>query len=427
MLQIKIESYSEKAIKIHGDTKPIKDALRDAGAKFNPYLKGGPGWIASAKKRETFEAIIYSAPTSAPVNLATVTMEAPKEAPKVVIQEAPKVVVQDAPVIPSTPPTPPAPPRSKRSAKFGIKDLFRILPISKNVPYAILEGNVLSYFSKIGPVHYELEATFDKVSIDASFIKDNGIPVSIQDGIATFANGMKAGATPTDSDFNIPKEGELLITSGALDAFDTLKTFLGKDELRHAMTGAYFAKGKICATDAHRLRVLDAKFESEGVILSKAALELLKHSQIKGHTKYATFEDIGVTLGMEWLIDAIYPKYEAVIPNPDSATSTLTFSKKALLPLLANALKAAHKDTKLVVLTCEGEGLNISASDLDRNTNFTATAPASGSIKIGYNAAFLIDVLKSIEADEVTIHYFGESRPSLLNLTSLLMPVKIED
>jgi len=419
MLQIQIENYSEKAIKIHGDTKPIKDALRDAGAKFNPYLKGGPGWIASAKKRETFEAIIYSAPTSAPVNLATVTMEAPK----VVIQDTPKVVIQEAPVIPSTPSTPPTPPRSKRSAKFGIKDLFRILPADKSIPYAILEGNVLSYFSKIGPVHYEMDATFDKVSIDASFIKDNGIPVSIEDGTATFENGMKAGATPTDSDFNIPKEGELLITSGALNAFDTLKTFLSKDELRPVMTGAYFTKGKICATDAHRLRVLEAQFDSEGVILSKAALELLKYSQIKGYAKYATFEDIGVTLGAQWLIDGRYPDFEAVIPNPDNAESTLTFSKKALLPLLANALKAAHKNTKLVVLTCDGEGLNISASDLDRNTNFTATAPASGSIKIGYNAAHLIDVLKSIEADEVTIHYFGESRPSLLNLTSLLAPV----
>jgi hypothetical protein len=419
MLQIQIENYSEKAIKIHGDTKPIKDALRDAGAKYNPYLKGGPGWIASAKKRETFEAIIYSAPTSAPITLATVTMEAPK----VVIQEAPKVVVQEAPAIPSTPPTPP---RSKRSAKFGIKDLFRILPISKAVHYAILEGNVLSYFSKIGPVHYELDATFDKVSIDASFIKDNGIPVSIEDGTATFENGMKAGVTPTEESFNIDKAGKLLITSGALSAFDTLKTFLSKDELRPVMTGAYFAKGKICATDAHRLRVLEAQFESEGVILSKAALELLKYSQIKGYDRYATFEDIGVTLGEQWLIDGRYPDFNAVIPNPDSATSTLTFSKKALLPLLENALKAAHKDTKLVVLTCDGEGLNISASDLDRGTNFAATAPASGSIKIGYNVAYLIDVLKSIEADEVTIHYFGESRPSLFNLTSLLMPVMIE-
>jgi len=413
MLQIKIESYSEKAIKIYGDTKPIKDALRDAGAKFNPYLKGGPGWIASAKKRETFEAIIYSAPTSAPITLASVTMEA-------LSHDAPKVVVQDAPVIP---PTPPTPPRSKRSAKFGVKELFRILPISKAVPYAILEGNVLGYLSKIGPVHYELDATFDKVSIDASFIKDNGIPVNIQDGTATFANGMKAGVTPTDNAFNIPKEGDLLISSGALNAFDTLKTFIGKDETKVAMTGAYFANGKICATDAHRLRVLDAQFESEGVILSKAALELLKHSQIKGYAKYATFEDIGVTLGREWLIDERYPDFNAVIPNPDNAESTLTFSKRALLPLLENALKAAHKDTKLVVLTCEGEGLNISASDIDRGTNFAATAPASGSIKIGYNVAQLIDVLKSIEGDEVTVHYFGESRPSLLNLTSLLMPI----
>jgi hypothetical protein len=422
-MNILIENYSEKAIKIYGDTKPIKDALRDAGAKFNPYLKGGPGWIASAKKRETFEAIIYSAPTSAPITLASVTMEA-------LSHDAPKVVIQEAPVIPptpSTPSTPPTPPRSKRSAKFGIKDLFRILPISKALHYAILEGNVLSYFSKIGPVHYEMDATFDKVSIDASFIKDNGIPANIQEGIATFANGMKAGVTPTDNAFNIPKEGDLLISSGALNAFDTLKTFLSKDELKPAMNGAYFANGKICATDAHRLRVLEAQFESEGVILSKAALELLKHSQIKGHTDYATFEDIGVTLGREWLIEGRYPDFNVVIPNQDNAESTLTFSKKALLPLLENALKAAHKDTKLVVLTCEGEGLNISASDIDRGTNFTATAPASGSIKIGYNVAQLIDVLKSIEADEVTVHYFGESRPSLLNLTSLLMPVMINN
>jgi hypothetical protein len=408
-MNILIETYSEKAIKIYGDTKPLKDALRSLGAKYNPYLKGGPGWIASKTKEVEIRAAIGN---PQPITLASVqVVSAPIYAPPTPTPE------------PTRPTPPPTPPRSKRSAKFGVKELFRILPISKAVPYAILEGNVLSYFSKIGPVHYEMDATFEKVSIDASFIKDNGIPVNIQEGIATFENGMKAGVTPTDNVFNIYKEGDLLITSGALNAFDTLKTFIGKDELRPVMTGAYFANGKICATDAHRLRVLEAQFESEGVILSKVALELLKHSQIKGYAKYATFEDIGVTLGEQWLIDGRYPDFNAVIPNPDSAESTLTFSKKALLPLLENALKAAHKDTKLVVLTCEGEGLNVSASDIDRGTNFAATAPASGSIKIGYNAALLIDVLKSIEADEVTIHYFGEPRPSLFNLTSLLMPV----
>ena len=408
-MNILIETYSEKAIKIYGDTKPLKDALRSLGAKYNPYLKGGPGWIASKTKEVEIRAVIGN---PQPITLATVE-----------VVSAPIYATPTPEPTPTRPTPPPTPPRSKRSAKFGVKELFRILPISKAVPYAILEGNVLSYFSKIGPVHYEMDATFEKVSIDASFIKDNGIPVNIQEGIATFENGMKAGVTPTDNVFNIYKEGDLLITSGALNAFDTLKTFIGKDELRPVMTGAYFANGKICATDAHRLRVLEAQFESEGVILSKVALELLKHSQIKGYAKYATFEDIGVTLGEQWLIDGRYPDFNAVIPNPDSAESTLTFSKKALLPLLENALKAAHKDTKLVVLTCEGEGLNVSASDIDRGTNFAATAPASGSIKIGYNAALLIDVLKSIEADEVTIHYFGESRASLFNLTSLLMPV----
>jgi hypothetical protein len=46
-----IQEYSEKAIVLRGDTKPIKDQLKELGGSFNFKLKGGPGWIFS-KKRE---------------------------------------------------------------------------------------------------------------------------------------------------------------------------------------------------------------------------------------------------------------------------------------------------------------------------------------------------------------------------------------
>jgi hypothetical protein len=47
-----IQDYSEKAIVLRGDTKPIKDQLKDLGGSFNFKLKGGAGWIFS-KKRES--------------------------------------------------------------------------------------------------------------------------------------------------------------------------------------------------------------------------------------------------------------------------------------------------------------------------------------------------------------------------------------
>ena len=50
--QITVIKYSEKAIAVIGNTKPIKDALKELGGSFNPRLSCGAGWIFSAKKQE---------------------------------------------------------------------------------------------------------------------------------------------------------------------------------------------------------------------------------------------------------------------------------------------------------------------------------------------------------------------------------------
>lgn len=53
---LQLINYSEKAICVFGDTKPVKDTLKTLGGKFNPALthpKLGTrlaGWIFSAKK-----------------------------------------------------------------------------------------------------------------------------------------------------------------------------------------------------------------------------------------------------------------------------------------------------------------------------------------------------------------------------------------
>ena len=44
---LKIIEYSDKSFVIVGDTKQYKEQLKELGGKWNPNLKGQPGWIFS--------------------------------------------------------------------------------------------------------------------------------------------------------------------------------------------------------------------------------------------------------------------------------------------------------------------------------------------------------------------------------------------
>jgi hypothetical protein len=54
--------YSEKALAVFGDTKPIKDELKGLGGRFNAYLQhnGGkcPGWVFSKKLEAELKALL---------------------------------------------------------------------------------------------------------------------------------------------------------------------------------------------------------------------------------------------------------------------------------------------------------------------------------------------------------------------------------
>lgn len=57
-LGVEIVEYSEKAIAVIGDTKPLKDDLKSIGGRFNPRLKCGMGWIFPKTKIEEVKALL---------------------------------------------------------------------------------------------------------------------------------------------------------------------------------------------------------------------------------------------------------------------------------------------------------------------------------------------------------------------------------
>ena len=56
--KFQIIDYSEKAIAIVGDTKDIKDKLKELGGRFNPRLSCGAGWVFSKKQRAEVDKLL---------------------------------------------------------------------------------------------------------------------------------------------------------------------------------------------------------------------------------------------------------------------------------------------------------------------------------------------------------------------------------
>jgi len=56
--EVQIVDYSEKSIAVIGDTKPIKEQLKELGGKFNIRLSCGAGWIFPKTKLEEVQKIL---------------------------------------------------------------------------------------------------------------------------------------------------------------------------------------------------------------------------------------------------------------------------------------------------------------------------------------------------------------------------------
>ena len=225
---------------------------------------------------------------------------------------------------------------------------------------------------------------------------------------------------------------------------------VSNDELRPAMTGVYCQLSTtsltFVATDAHKLvryRRKDAKAASTAsFILPKKALNLLKSAlpsedinvSVEYNSTSAFFKFSNINLVCR-LIDERYPDYEAVIPqnNPNK----LTIDRQAFLGSLNRVAIYANKTTHQVRLKINGSELNISSEDIDfaNEAHERLTCQYDGEdIEIGFNARFLIEMLKNLSCEEVMLEMSTPNRAGLLlpqngdeneDVLMLVMPVML--
>lgn len=224
---------------------------------------------------------------------------------------------------------------------------------------------------------------------------------------------------------------------------------VSNDELRPAMTGVFCqlttSSLTFVSTDAHKLvryRRKDAHAASTAsFILPKKALNLLKSSlpadavvAIEYNTTSAFFKFANINLVCR-LIDERYPDYEAVIPqvNPNK----LLIDRQAFLGSLSRVAIYANKTTHQVRLKISGSELHISSEDIDfaNEAHERLNCQYEGDdIEIGFNARFLIEMLKNLSSEEVSLEMSTPNRAGLLlpqggdaneDVLMLVMPVML--
>jgi DNA polymerase-3 subunit beta len=200
------------------------------------------------------------------------------------------------------------------------------------------------------------------------------------------------------------------------------------------------------ATDAHKL----VKFNRSDInaanpssfIVPKKALNLLKSILSNNETTvsilynksnaFFTFDNIKLICR---LIDAKYPDYNAVIPKENP--NLLTLNKDDLHASLRRTSIFSNKTTHQVVLKLAGSEMSVSAQDLDFSNEASEKLICEyqgNPMEIGFNAKFLIEMLATLDAQEIVVELSTPNRAGIIkpvdkteneDLLMLVMPVMI--
>ena len=279
--------------------------------------------------------------------------------------------------------------------------------------------------------------------------ENNTVKVVSEDGEYSFSffDGSEFPKTPTlDQKKEIKIDAKVFLNSISQTIFAT-----GNDELRPVMSGVFCDISsediKFVATDAHKLIKHTTNNQSKEIasfILPKKPLSIIKNIisdsnqeiNINYDISNAIFSFDNIIIYCR-LIDGKYPDYEAVIPkdNPHE----LTINKELLVGALKKVMPLSNKSTNQVVLDIKGNAIQVSSIDIDINNNAmsgikTGLSYKGEDIKIAFNGKFLLEILHSLNYEELKIKLSTPAKAITIEPTdsknkilALIMPIMIAE
>lgn len=205
-------------------------------------------------------------------------------------------------------------------------------------------------------------------------------------------------------------------------------------------------KMRMVATNGHRLARMDVPISgasaSADLIVPPKALDQVRRLfgpsdeiLIARSDNHLGFKS-GSTLVFTRLIEGPYPNYEQVIPKENDKQATI--DKHGLTSALRRVGVVASDQTHRVRLAFEAERLNFSVStpDLGEAQDEISINYGGEALEIGFNANYLLDVLKYIPTDEVLLTFKAPERAATIQPADwddpaeylcLVMPLRLLD
>ena len=207
------------------------------------------------------------------------------------------------------------------------------------------------------------------------------------------------------------------------------------DDLRPTLSGVYFDNGFIVATDALKLVKVESSINGNFILPKKASQQLKNllpkdtNVTLQYNQTNALFSFDNITI-VTRLVDGKYPNYEAVIPKENP--NRLSINRQEFISVLKRMEVFANKQTNQIRLDLSDFEVLISSEDTDYRSRAKETLNGvySGqSMSIGVNAKFLVEMLNSLNCDEVFLDMSEPNRAILINgeegVLELIMPIML--
>ena len=241
----------------------------------------------------------------------------------------------------------------------------------------------------------------------------------------------------------------LSISSSVLQRLLNKTAFcMASQDVRYYLNGLLveYKGGEInaVATDGHRLALatsaLDKTNSIDGerqILPRKAVLELSKILREENEEISMTFGNSSLSIKDEnldfstKLVDGKFPDYEKVLPSGDP--NSLEVSKESLQSALSRASVLSNEKYRGVRFALDKNTLKLTANNPEKESaeelldvNYNGIP-----IEIGFNIGYLLDVLGTIETDNIELNFYGEESSCLIrepgNQTEVyvIMPMRL--
>jgi len=234
------------------------------------------------------------------------------------------------------------------------------------------------------------------------------------------------------------------LSQGVLKEMLGLTSFaVSLDETRYILNGILFKVAKntltLVATDGKRLAVADRKLKQEIdksvniIVPNKTIQELGRNLKEDGDLALTISNnqilfDLGPNTIISRLIEGEFPDYRQVVPA--ASENKMTVDREQFLLAVKRAALLATPDYQAVKLEVFKDKMVVSKStpDIGESREEVAVAYKGKELAIGFNPAYLMDILKNLPLASVDFELIDSEKPGVFRAegyTYIVLPMRL--